>query len=487
MDEGLEKGNDEKIDIMETYTLKVGKRIVDVTIYKAESETVPTYNISLLNLTPTTQHILDKLREEFVSRINVDVSTDYVGVEIEEIFQKEISILIKRYFPDLKENDADLLINYVVQQSLGLGDIETLLKDSKIEEIVINKATDPVWIYHRGNGWLKTNIFLKGEDQTRHYSTKIGREVGKDITILRPLMDAHLKSGHRVNATLSPISEGNTITIRKFSEKPWSIVDLIKVGTMNTETAALVWLGIQSELSMIIAGGTSSGKTSALNSIATFFPPNQRIISIEDTRELQLPDTLHWVPMETRLPNPEGKGGVSMLDLVVNSLRMRPDRIVMGEVRKKEEAEVLFEAMHTGHSVYGTLHANNAEETISRLTSPPIQLPKSVVSSLSMILIQNRNRRTGKCRTLQLAEVTKEGDPKVLVQLDAANDKLKKVSEVNSIMESLNLYTGMTFAEVQKDLKEKTRVLKWLVAEGIDDVQNVGLIMSRYYAGKLRI
>ena len=479
--------NNDKVEILETYTLKVGKSITDITIYKAESDTVSTYNLSLLNLTPTTQHILDKLREEFVSRINIDVSTDYIGVEIDEIFQKEITVLIKRYFPDLKEKDADLLINYVVQQSMGLGEIEILLKDPKIEEIVINKATEPVWIYHRGNGWLKTNIFLKTEDQIRHYSTKIGREVGKDITILRPLMDAHLRSGHRVNATLSPISAGNTITIRKFSEKPWSIVDLIKVGTLNHETASLIWLGIQSELSMVIAGGTSSGKTSALNSIATFFPPNQRIISIEDTRELQLPDTLHWVPMETRLPNPEGKGAVSMLDLVVNSLRMRPDRIVMGEVRKKEEAEVLFEAMHTGHSVYATLHANNAEETISRLTSPPINLPKTVVGSLSMVLIQNRNRRTGKCRTLQLAEIDKEGNPRILVQLDASSDKLKKVAEVSSIMESLNLYTGMTFAELQKDLKEKTRILKWLQSEGIDDVQRIGLVMSNYYAGKLRV
>ena len=483
----LDEETKNKVEILETYTLKIGKSITDITIYKAEEDTVPTYNLSLLNLTPTTQHILDKLRDEFVSRINIDVSTDYVGVDIEETFQKEISVLIKNYFPDLQEKDSDLLINYVVQQSLGLGDVETLLKDPRIEEIVINKATDPVWIYHRGNGWLKTNIFLKTEDQIRHYSTKIGREVGKDITILRPLMDAHLKTGHRVNATLSPISEGNTITIRKFSEKPWSIIDLIKVGTMNHETASLVWLGIQSELSMIIAGGTSSGKTSALNSIATFFPPNQRIISIEDTRELQLPDTLHWVPMETRLPNPEGRGGVSMLDLVVNSLRMRPDRIVMGEVRKKEEAEVLFEAMHTGHSVYATIHANNAQEVISRLTSPPIDLPKQVVGSLSMVLIQNRNRRTGKCRTLQLAEIDKDGNPRILIQLDAVSDKLKKVAEVSSIMEALNLYTGMTFNELQKDLKEKARVLKWLQAQEIDDVQRVGLVMSKYYAGKLRV
>ena len=477
----------ENIEVIENYSLKIGKRITSVTIYRGAEDTVPTYKIVLLNISPVTKGILEKLRQEFITRINVATSAHSQEVGVEESFKKEIGFLIKKYFPDLDEEGNEMLISYVIQQALGLGDIEMLMEDPRIEEIVINKATEPVWIYHRGNGWLKTNIFLKDEDQVRHYSTKIGREVGKEITLLRPLMDAHLRTGDRVNATLSPISEGNTLTIRKFSKKPWSIIDLIKVGTITHEAAALIWLGIQSELSMIIAGGTSSGKTSVLNSVANFFPPNQRIISIEDTRELKLPKTLHWVPLETRLPNPEGKGEVSMLDLVVNSLRMRPDRIVMGEVRKKEEAEVLFEAMHTGHSVYATLHANNAEETISRLTSPPIALPKSVISSLSMIMAQNRNRRTGNCRTLQVAEIDKNGDAKILMQLDVAKDTLKKVSDLNTIMTTINLYTGLTKAEIQKDVEGKISVLKWLQAENMTDVQQIGLVMSKYYAGTLRI
>jgi len=352
----------------------------------------------------------------------------------------------------------------------------------------VNDSKEPVWVYHRKFGWLKTNILIQSESMIRHYSTTIGREVGKEITLLKPLMDAHLKSGDRVNATLSPISsKGNTITIRKFPEKPWSITDLINENTMNYEVAAFVWLAIQHELSMIIAGGTGSGKTSALNAISNFFPANQRIISIEDTRELTLPNTLHWVPMETRLANPEGKGEITMLDLVINSLRMRPDRIIMGEVRRRTEAEVLFEAMHTGHSVYATLHANNAEETITRLTTPPIDMPKAVLSSLALILVQSRNRSTGRRRTLQLAEVTNTGDTRVLMQFDAVKDKLTKVAEAKRTLEILSLYTGMTAAEMKTDLDEKVAVLKWLVTENITDVHEIGLIMSKYYAGKLRV
>ena len=212
-------------------------------------------------------------------------------------------------------------------------------------------------------------------------------------------MDAHLKTGDRVNATLSPISsKGNTITIRKFAVKPWTVTDFLKEGVISYEGAALLWSAVQNELSIIITGGTASGKTSMLNVISNFFPPNQRIISMEDTREIVLPKTLHWVPLETRLPNPEGKGGIEMLDLIINALRMRPDRIIVGEIRRKAEAEVLFEAMHTGHSVYGTLHANNVKETINRLTNPPIDLPKQILSALSLIVVQHINRRTGRRR-----------------------------------------------------------------------------------------
>ncbi len=479
----------EEVKTIDSYKLQVGGMVVDVNIYTEESEPIPIYNISILNISPTTQRILNKLREEFISRVNIGpLKDDESSLNIKERFKQEIRILIRKYFPGIDSDTTELLVNHVIQQNVGLGNIEILLKDANLEEIVVNSSKEPVWVYHRTYGWLKTNVIIQNEAKIRHYATTIGREVGKEITLLKPLMDAHLSTGDRVNATLNPISTaGNTITIRKFAEKPWSIIDLISSKTINYEAAAWVWMGIQNELPMIIAGGTGSGKTSALNAISNFFPPNQRIISIEDTRELTLPNTLHWVPLETRLPNPEGKGEITMLDLVVNSLRMRPDRIIMGEVRKKAEAEVLFEAMHTGHSVYATIHANSAEEAVTRLTSPPIEVPKAVLGSLALILVQNRNRRTGKRRTLQFAELDKTGDPKVLMQLDVMKDKLSKIQEPVRILETLNLYTGLSPAEIKKDIVEKIAVLKWLSSENINDVHQIGLIMSKYYAGKLKI
>jgi len=243
-------------------------------------------------------------------------------------------------------------------------------------------------------------------------------------------------------------------------------------------------MAVQNELSILIVGGTASGKTSMLNVIANFFPPNQRIISIEDTRELNLPDTLHWVPLETRLPNPEGKGGITMLDLIINSLRMRPDRIIVGEIRKKSEAEVLFEAMHTGHSVYGTLHANNLRETVNRLTQPPIGLSKQILSALSLIVVQNINRRNGKRRTLQIGEILHDGDSRPLMQLNIAKDELEKINEPEIIYETLNLYTGMSKEDTENNIDEKIDILKWMVKNNINDINKIGMIMSKYYLKK---
>ena len=471
--------------VIDSYALNVNDIVVDVSVIEKEDEPVPLYKISITNISDTTKIILEKIRDEFVAEETKTLSEEASVYNIQEQFKEKILKLLAKYFPNAERKTMDMLINYILQQNIGLGNLDILLKDTNLEEIVINNANEPVWVYHRRYGWLKTNVLIPTESRIRHYSTIIGRDVGKEITLLNPLMDAHLKTGDRVNSTLSPISsKGNTITIRKFAVKPWTITDFIKEKTISYEGAALMWMAVQNELSIIVSGGTASGKTSILNAIANFFPPNQRIISMEDTREIVLPKILHWVPLETRLPNPEGKGGIEMLDLIVNSLRMRPDRIIVGEIRRRKEAEVLFEAMHTGHSVYGTLHANNVRETINRLTNPPIDLPKQILSALSLIVVQHINRRTGKRRTLQIAEVLPNGDARLLMQSNQLRDSLEIVNEPLAIIETINLYTGLSKTDIYADLQSKIKILNWMVSKNITDVNKIGLIMSKYYHNK---
>lgn len=488
---GLGK-QEHKVEILDRYSIEINNILVDIIIESDDAKSVPTYKLSIANISATTKVILEKIRQEFISKMNMRQLEEFESadeiVSIREQFKKEIRALVTRYFPQADQATVDMLVNYLLEENLGLGKIEILLKDASIEEIVVNNHEEPVWCYHRKHGWLQTNVLIPSEARIRHFATIIGRGVGKEITNLSPLMDAHLTTGDRVNATLEPISSrGNTITIRKFAEDPWTITKFIKLGTISAEAAAFIWLGIQNELSLLVAGGTGSGKTSMLNVISNFFPANQRILSIEDTRELTLPKNLHWVPMETRLPNPEGKGGVTMLDLLVNSLRMRPDRILVGEIRRKREAEVLLEAMHTGHSVYATIHANNADEVFMRLTNPPIDIPRQMVSSLSMIVVQNRNRRTNKRRTLQIAEVKPDGSPEVLLRYNAQKDFVEQMKESEVIFDRIELYTGMSKEEILLDLRQKTQILNWLVKREVEDVHQIGLAIAKYYAGRLQL
>ena len=482
----LKKNPDVKILSEYSFTFKDMK--IDVVVMKKKGEFVELYDMFISSISPTTEFILEKIRQELITKISIgfsDITDKRRARFIEDKFEDAIKVMVDKYFNDLDVPTKDFLYSYLVSKALGLGNIDLLMADNELEEIVINQSQEPVWIYHRKHGWLKTNIVLKTEDQIKHYASMIGRKIGRQINVLEPLLDAHMNEGDRVNATLSPISaKGNTITIRKFAKDPWTITKMLKSNTISYDAAALMWTAIQYELSAIIAGGTASGKTSTLNCLANFFPPNQRIISIEDTRELQLPRFLHWVPMNTRLPNSEGKGIISMEDLLINSLRMRPDRILVGEVRRQKEVETLFEAIHTGHSCYATFHANNAQETVERLTNPPINVPKLMLPAISLVLIQFRNRRTDVRRTFQLAEIMPDSKPNILMQYDPKKDILKKVRKSSSLFNTLSLYTGYSYAEMNRELAEKVKILQNMVKQDIVDIDHVGRLMAEYYTDK---
>ncbi|MFH1779535.1 MAG: ATPase, T2SS/T4P/T4SS family [Candidatus Micrarchaeota archaeon] len=467
-----------------------------IVISRKDNEYIDSYDVIHTKIKEPTRLVLDYLKEKIIEKADLKISELLDSRQADEVKKKIVARtyeLIQTEFQGMSDSEKELLVGRLIQEMLGLGEMEFLLADENLEEVVVNGSRQPAMVYHKTFGWLRTNVFFKNEEQIHNYASIIGRRVGKQITNLNPLMDAHLLAGSRVNATLMPISSaGNTITIRKFAKDPWTITHFIdpKFNTVSSEAAALFWLAMQYELSMIVAGGTGSGKTSFLNAILLFAPPNQRIVSIEDTRELVLPDFLHWVPMTTRQPNPEGKGGVEMLDLMVNSLRMRPDRIVLGETRRQKEAEVLFEAMHTGHSVYSTLHADDASQARTRLISPPINVPETVMGSLQLIDVQYRQRRTGIRRTYEIAEIVPSGDKvslNIIYKWDPRTDKLQKVSDFVRLTEELNLHTGLSQKEMKEDLKEKELILDFLLKNDVRDVNSVGKVVAWYYRDKQQV
>lgn len=480
--------NEDGSQTIDSYNYVAENININIIISKSKGDFVPIYDLKIMDISPTTEVILEGIRKELIQKVNLGIAeiNDYKNTDvIEKKFEIMITNLIKKYFPESDEKTEKFLSTYLKMKSLGLGRLELVMADELLEEIVINQGSKPVWVYHKKHGWVKTTLKLKDEDQIKHYASIIGRKVGRQITVLNPLLDAHLGTGDRVNATLYPVStEGNTITIRKFSKDPWTITRFLETDTISYKAAAIIWTAIQYEMSAIIAGGTASGKTSALNVFAGFFPPNQRIISIEDTREIRLPKFLHWVPLNTIMANPEGKGEITMEDLLVNSLRMRPDRILVGEVRRSKETDTLFEAIHTGHSAYATFHSNSAHETVERLTNSPLNVPKVMLPAISLIIVQFRNRRTGRRRTFQLAEITQTGDTNVIMQYDPKKDVLVDHNKSISFIKNLKLFTGLTDREFKKDLDEKIKILKYLVKKDIRSVDGVGRIMAEYYTNK---
>jgi flagellar protein FlaI len=487
------------MEILGSYTVVADNVPAKIEIMKRPEEYTPVYEVRFPTIEPATQAILDSLKEKLIEVVKIEISEildPKVMEEIKQRFLDSAKAAITQELSAVPEREKDILAGTLVHEMLGMGRLEIVLNDDNLEEVVINNCAETVWVFHKKWGWLKTNITIPTEEQIYNYASLIGRKVGRQITNLNPLMDAHLITGDRVNATLFPIStKGNTITIRKFRREPWTIIHFIDPvqKTMTKEIAALLWLCMQYELNILVAGGTASGKTSVLNALMPFIPPNHRIISIEDTRELRLPDFLHWVPLTTREPNPEGKGEVSMLDLLINSLRMRPDRVVVGEIRRQREAEVLFEAMHTGHSVYATLHADRSEQVIRRLTNPPINLPESLLESLHLVVTQFRHRRLGIRRTLEVAEFIPGESGKfssrleILYRWKPTTDTIEKARSSIRLINEIRLHTGMTDEQMEDDLKEKESILQWMLDNNVRTVNTVGKVVAEYYHDRNKV
>ena len=325
----------------------------NVRILRVKGEPIPIYEIRLPKLNEEEEKLVKIVRDRAIAEIQIDPESIPDPEERRRIFGRAVKNIMRELAPAISEARMDILVNLVVQNMIGYGKLDPLVRDDNLEEVMVIGTRRPVYVWHRKFYMCKTNIFFDDEREILNIIERIARQVGRRIDQQTPLLDARLPDGSRVNATIRPVSlDGPTLTIRKFKKDPLTIIDLLKYGTFNLEVASLLWIFIDGlgvkPANVLVAGGTGSGKTTTLNALAMFIPPSERVISIEDTAELQLPIE-HWVRLETRPPNIEGRGEITMDDLVKNTLRMRPDRIIVGEVRGPE-ARTMFTAMNTGHN-----------------------------------------------------------------------------------------------------------------------------------------
>jgi len=378
-----------------------------------------------------------------------------------------------------------------VGKGSGYGILESLIVDDNLEEIMVIGAHFPIYVVHKDYGMMTTNMKFDDEEEIIRIIKKIAEEVGRKVDAYTPLLDARLPGGSRVNATLRPASlDGPSITIRKFMGGVFSIVDLINLGTITREAAAFLWFVVEG-LNMkpgniLVAGGTASGKTTTLNCLGIFIPEDDRIVTIEDTAELQLP-MRHKVRMEARPPDADGKGELTFNQLLINTLRMRPDRIILGEVRGPE-AETLFVAMNTGHDgCMGTLHASSAKETITRLSTPPMNVQVGMIPALDLVILQSKLHIKGKLerRITEISEIG--GIEKDTVQLnkiyvyDPKADTLKPTGTPSKIKQEIAKATGFSGETIVREIDRRKLLLDFLLNKGIKEFDEVYGWVQEYH------
>jgi flagellar protein FlaI len=473
-------------------------RVIDsyhnVQILSIPGETIPFYKVKIPELTDRERELLNKVKDIAVEEIKVTPEKASDPAEINRIFTEGVLRILQRESKGLRIPPGRLkeLGEAAVHDMIGFGPLDPLLADDKLEDIMVTSVGKPVYIYHRKHGMCYTNIVFPTEESIKYLIDKMARLVGRRIDQQTPLLDARLQDGSRVNATIPPVSlDGPTISIRKFRKDPLTIIDIINFGTLSTDFAAFLWLAVDGmgvkPANILISGGTGSGKTTTLNAATTFVPANERIISIEDTAELQLPHK-HWVRLETRPPNVEGRGEITMDDLVKNTLRMRPDRMIVGEVRGPE-ARTMFTAMNTGHDgCMGTVHANSAAETVTRLTEPPMSVPAIMIPALDMIIMQNRiyHRQKGQIRRItEVAEITgvEGGQPQLsrTFKWNARTDTLEPTGVPSKIKRMISDFSGFGGREIEIEIEKRAAVLEWMRERDIRNIFEVGKVIQEYY------
>ena len=384
-------------------------------------------------------------------------------------------------------------VEFIQEKKLPYLDIEPLIADDNLEEIVYNGPAKYVKVYHRKYGVCTTNVIVSNEDM-RKVLNEIASFVGKKIDAAAPLFDGRLPDGSRVNATVPPASpDGPTLTIRKFLKDPMTIVDLIKNGTINSLVGAYLWLWVEGlkykPSNVILSGGSSSGKTTTMNVLAMLIPVEERLITIEDAAELQL-EHEHWIRMET-VPASRDVNEVSMDALLKNTLRMRPDRIIIGEIRSKE-ANTLFNAMNTGHEgCMGTVHANTASETIIRLTTPPMSVEPMMLMALDLIIMHQRMTIKGGGSVRRIVEISEiagleKNRPRLntIFKWDPASNTLKETGVPSKLREKISRAANISLKEFDELLRERQEIFDGLVIKNYRDAKTVTKVIQNYYLKK---
>ena len=447
-----------------------------------------TYQVLEPVLTDPEKELLKELKERLFETLDIntkDISKDEAKKKLREAADEIMRDFGIRLTPPQREK---ILYN-MHKDFLGDGLIDAIMHDKYIEDISCDGVNTTIFAFHASYESMKTTLLYHNAEDLDSFVTKLAQRAGKYISIAEPILDATMQDGSRIQMTLGQevTAHGSTFTIRKFKDEPITPTDLIEWHTFAPLSIAYIWLCVENGKSAIFAGGTASGKTTALNAISLFIPPMAKIVSLEDTRELKLPHP-NWIPSITRDSfDTAGRGEINMYELLRAAMRQRPEYIIVGEVRGKE-CQTLFQAMSTGHITYSTTHADSVASVVHRIENPPMDVPRNMLSALDFICIQVQARVGGKRirRNKQIVEIL-DIDPRTnelitneVFKWRSATDEIS-YSGKSYLLEEIMEAKGWNETRMREELKRRQEVLEWMRIKKIRHYKDVAKILISYH------
>ncbi|MBI2452539.1 type II/IV secretion system ATPase subunit [Candidatus Pacearchaeota archaeon] len=431
---------------------------------------------------------LEKIENAMLELININVAIEKTNEAASEYIDKTARLLIDELNIQISAQSYDKIFYYLFRDFIGLNEVEPLMRDYFIEDIECNGVDTPVFIIHRIYRNLRTNVTYRDMDKLASFVEKLAQRCGRYVSYAQPLLDGSLPDGTRINAsyTKDVTSRGPTFTARKFTKVPWTPTQLVSMNTLSPEMLAYFWILLQYKSNILITGSTASGKTTLLNALAFFIPPEARVVSIEDTREINLPRE-NWLPSVARTSIGIGKiGEVDLFEILKSSFRQAPDYLIVGEVRGKE-AFVLFQGMASGHSSLSTIHADSVDTLIRRLQTPPINLSPTLVNSLDCVAIAThavvKRQETRKVReVVEIVNITKDGT--AVVNTPFKWDPSKDVfyfKRQSKVFEKISAKTGIPVEKLQREMFTRAKLLFELYKRKIFGFDEVGRIINEFY------
>ncbi|MGC9345389.1 MAG: type II/IV secretion system ATPase subunit [Candidatus Bathyarchaeales archaeon] len=440
---------------------------------------------------------LREIKTFLMEEVDVNLKEIETREKAENYLKEKAKEIIKRYRIKVPPEAVDKLIYYIIRDFIGYGKIDPLMKDHLIEDISADGVNIPIYVWHRIYESLPTNIIFNEEAEINSFIIRLAYLAGKNISIASPILDASLPDGSRIQLTYGSevTRRGSTFTIRRFRVDPLTISDLIAFNTVSSEMAAYLWYIIENRASVIVAGGVAAGKTTMLNCLSMFIKPEMKIVSVEDTQELNLPHE-NWIPSVVRLGfgHEDKKGGsITLFDLLKVAVRQRPDYIIVGEVRG-EEAYTLFQAMATGHLGMSTIHAESVEAVINRLESEPMNIPTPLIAMIDVIMVMARREIEGKparrattiTEVLELNRKTKRILAEEVFSWNLREDKFV-FSGHSSLLEKHMKKLGVNEEDIKRELHRRKTVLEWMVRKNIRRYTDVANVIREYYANPKRV